>query len=63
MHTKTMIAIAEETSEGRSILHPLRAERPTGGVSAWDDTHETLHLDLSPHTDALDEETRGGFPS
>ena len=32
-------------------------------VSVWDDAHETLHLDLSPHADALDEKPGGGFPS
>jgi len=38
-------------------------DSPRRGVSVWDDAHETLHLDLRPHTDALDGETRGGFPN
>ena len=31
-------------------------------VSVWDNTHEKLQFDLSPHTNALDIETGSGLP-
>src|SRR5262249_58904976 len=41
---------------GKAVCRALR------GVSVWDDAYDTLHLDLLPHTDTLEEEPGGGFP-